>query len=167
MSTMRDHLSSFHKAAAQHHAAMGEFHKNLSEHHAALQAVHAEDLPEAAECHGDIAGVHKDATKQHASAASFHLEACKALGMSDGDAAQKTAAGTTIAVEQVELQQLREALHKVSALLGNRIMPDTISGVVTSNPNVGITPIIRPGQQELVKRDGVPVEFENLIKVEA
>ena len=153
MSTMKNHL-------AEVHATLGENAMECCQAFKKIAAAHRAADQE------DLADGHDELAEACASRARSHATWAKAL--TDGDGGTKKTVGTgTIAVEQIELQQLREALHKVSALLGDRIMPDRISGVVTNNPNVGITPIIRPGQQELVKRDGVPVEFENLIKVEA
>lgn len=62
-------------------------------------------------------------------------------------------------------EKIREMVLKgVQQALGDKIIPDRVSGVTGFPP--GVQPVYRPGQQPVAVRPNVPVEFADLVKVD-
>jgi hypothetical protein len=73
MSTVKQHLTQMHEAAAEHQSALAKGHRKLAKCFKASGIESAED----------VALAHEGIAKTHDDAAVSHLEMCKAIGVED------------------------------------------------------------------------------------
>lgn len=69
--TTREHLQSFHTAAASHHTTMAKSHTRLATHYGKATEM---------EGNKDLAAEHKAMADSHATMAEHHLSMCKTVG---------------------------------------------------------------------------------------
>jgi hypothetical protein len=137
---------------------------HLADFHKSAQAIHSEH-----------AGLTKDSGEDRAH--SFHTAMAKLHGekFQECSGAEKAAGsddakgGITVQTVTVgELEEIRGSLSKITSLLGGAIMPDQIRGVIPTNPNaVNAQAVTRPGQPDLVNKRDVPIEFQDLLKIDS
>jgi hypothetical protein len=158
MSSVKEHLSAFHRSAGDFHKNYAQAHTDISHHHGQKAAHHH---AQADESDGELAKLHRSLAETHDSKAQHHAKLAKAhQGMMTHHQAMLNEISTTPTVGNYD----SEAAQKAA---GDRLILDQVRVVIPSAPyGSAVTAVPRPGQPQLPTRSNVDLQWEDLVKTD-